>query len=111
MGVKYQVLGVRCCNRLGLVLQLRPPIPKTQHPRLSKTQHPNLKPFPLIYSPAVSRAERGKKPSAKKKPNGRFPLIVFLLLLATIYLFWIYPLQRGRPPVQVSFEPAPSNTK
>ena len=65
---------------------------------------------PQIYSPAVSKAGRGSKPT-NKKPNASFPWIVFLLLLVTIYLFWIYPIQRGRSPVRVSFEPAPSSSK
>jgi len=60
----------------------------------------------------VSKAERGSTAaSKKKKPASRFPWIVFLLLLASIYIFWIYPLQKGRPPVHVTFEPGTSSTK
>jgi hypothetical protein len=59
----------------------------------------------------VSRPDGASASAAKKKQPYRFPWILLLLLLATLYLFWIYPFQRGRPPVQVTFEPANSTPK
>jgi cell division septal protein FtsQ len=41
------------------------------------------------------------KPAAKAKP--RFPWLLLLVLLATVYLFWILPHQLGPRPVQVEF--------
>ncbi len=76
--------------------------------QLPEAGSPEPEALPQIYSPAVSRAERNSKASPKKKA---FPWIVFVLLLATIYIFWIYPLQKSRPSVEVTFEPANSNNK
>jgi hypothetical protein len=41
----------------------------------------------------------------KAKPKRRFPWVLFLLLLASVYVFWILPLQIGPRPVHVQFVP------
>jgi hypothetical protein len=42
------------------------------------------------------------------KPKKRFPWLLFLLLLASLYAFWILPYQLGTRKVQVEFVPAGS---
>lgn len=37
------------------------------------------------------------------KPKRRFPWVVFLLLLASVYAFWILPIQLGVRKVEVEF--------
>ena len=44
-----------------------------------------------------------KKRVLKRAPKEPFPLWPFLLLLATIGLFWILPRQMGNPPVKTEF--------
>ncbi len=34
----------------------------------------------------------------------RFPWLLLLLLIGSVYLFWVMPYQRGDRPVQVEFE-------
>ena len=63
-----------------------------------------------IYSPPVGRPERKQAPSGKKGQSNGFPWLLLILLLATIYFFWIYPIQKRRPPVQVTFEPSASQS-
>jgi hypothetical protein len=46
------------------------------------------------------------RPIDKKKKKERFPWLLFLALIGTIYLFWILPRQRGPQPVQVEFKSA-----
>ena len=44
-------------------------------------------------------------PVRRKKPP--FPWVLLLLLLGSVYLFWILPVQLGPRPIQVDFVPAP----
>jgi hypothetical protein len=41
---------------------------------------------------------------SRKRDKGRFPWWPLVLLLASIYLFWVLPYQRGSQPVKVEFE-------
>jgi len=42
---------------------------------------------------------------SKKRDRRRFPwLLPLLLILASIYLFWVMPYQQGRQKVEVEFE-------
>ena len=61
-----------------------------------------------IYFRPVSRPEVKAATAAKKKSGYRFPWLLFLLLLATVYFFWIYPFQRGARPVIVKIEASPT---
>lgn len=45
------------------------------------------------------------------KPKRRFPWLLFLLLLVTVYAFWVLPAQLGPRKVQVEFVPKPAQTK
>jgi len=46
-----------------------------------------------------------------KKRQERFPWLVLLALLATVYLFWILPRQLGPQPVKVDFAPSTSASR
>ena len=59
----------------------------------------------------MGKPERKASPSPKKKQGNPFPWLLLILLLATIYIFWIYPIQKPRPPVKVTYEPATSQTQ
>jgi hypothetical protein len=50
-----------------------------------------------LYSDAVAL-------ESKKRDRRRFPWWPLLLLLVSIYLFWVLPFQRGGRPVEVEFE-------
>ena len=46
-----------------------------------------------------------ERPTGKEvRRKRRFPWILFLLLLATAYLFWGLPYQLGQRPVQVEYQ-------
>ncbi|HEY0868322.1 MAG TPA: hypothetical protein VGE01_13135 [Fimbriimonas sp.] len=47
----------------------------------------------------MSRPVQGKRPVRRE----RFPWLLLLAVLGTIYLFWILPRQIGPKPVQVEF--------
>lgn len=42
----------------------------------------------------------GKQPVTLKKRK-RFPWLLLLVFLASVYYFWVWPYQRGDQPVQV----------
>ena len=61
------------------------------------TTLPPDQPRVQLYSPTVALESR-------KRDKGRFPWWPLVLLLASIYLFWVLPYQRGSQPVKVEFE-------
>lgn len=40
----------------------------------------------------------------KQRSQKRFPWWPLILLIASVYLFWVLPYQRGKQPVRVEFE-------
>ena len=48
----------------------------------------------------------GKSPKISSGAQERFPWILFLVFLATIYLFWVLPIQFGSRTVDVEFSKA-----
>jgi len=47
-----------------------------------------------------------KRRVLKAAPKEPFPVWPFILLLATLALFWLLPYQLGNPPVKVEFRQA-----
>lgn len=56
---------------------------------------------------AVKAVVQDRQPTPRK----RFPWLALILLLGSIYLFWIYPYQMGDRPVEVEFERASQPNK
>ncbi len=48
----------------------------------------------------------GRSPKFTSKRQERFPWVLLLVFVLTIYLFWIMPLQMGSRPVDVQFSKA-----
>ncbi|HRK22212.1 MAG TPA: hypothetical protein PLX06_10400 [Fimbriimonadaceae bacterium] len=42
-------------------------------------------------------------PARRVKPKTRFPWVLFVFLLGTVYLFWVLPRQLPDEPIQVEF--------
>lgn len=62
---------------------------------------------PPVYSRFVKAVVEERQAPAKR----RFPWLPLILLLGSIYLFWILPYQLGDRPVEVEFERAQEKMK
>lgn len=52
-----------------------------------------------------------RRKASRKSSDAAWNWALFLALLATIYYFWIYPIQSPRKPLRVIFENGPQSPK
>ena len=53
------------------------------------------------YTSSVDAAQENLPPSKRAKP--KYPWVLLLLLIASVYVFWVLPIQLGTRPVRVEF--------
>lgn len=59
----------------------------------------------IYFGPMAKVQQKG---SAPKKGKEKYPWLLLLLFLASVYIFWILPYQLGPRPVRVEFAERPS---
>ena len=60
--------------------------------------------FSAVYRAGILRpVAQGESPNKSAKKKDKFPWILLIVFLGSLYFFWVLPYQLGNRPVQVEF--------